>query len=257
MRRGRITVWVAIAAVILSAASSWADEISVADLGINITTNDGLANSIYDGGSPALGIGGEDNETERVGYLNTLTYQSWDLEAIFWNSSTEKLTIVGGFDYLNGNSGEAAGDLFIGDNTGYNTVLDLSRSGENLVEDGTFKIWQGDLSVEVPSDIPASTPYKYLSGGTEIDGGDYSVFEIGNDIGLEGWKCDDTHYALVIETGGTTAASLINAGNDLHFTLECGNDLITGKAQAVPEPGIVSLLLLGVAFLGFNWKRKS
>jgi hypothetical protein len=255
------SVLLSMATIALSAASSGALIIDVSKLGINITTNDGIANSTYDGGSPALGIGNEDNETEKRSSdgVNTYTYQSWDLEAMFWNSSTEQLTVIGGFDYLNGNTGEAAGDLFIGGNV----VLDLSRNGENLAGTGSFTTIENFTAIVNPHDIPASTPYEYLSGGQIIGvSGSYSVGFIENwstlGLGLQGWKGDDKHYALVINTKGTAAGSLINAGNNLHFTLECGNDLITGKATpvSVPEPAIVSLLLVGLTALGFARRRK-
>jgi hypothetical protein len=257
MNKVRLTVWVATVALLVSAVNSWAVFLDASTLGTNITTVDGIENSTWDGGSPALGIGGEDNETERIGNTVTYTYQSWDLEGIYWNRAEEKLTVIGGFNYLTGNSGEAAGDFFIGDNT----VLDFSRNGDNLFAEGTFTTVQDYTDVVEPSDIPTSTPYQYLDGGTVVDAtGTYSAGYIQNwnelGLGLAGWKSDDKHFALVINTEGTAATSLINAGNDLHFTLECGNDLITGQAQAVPEPSSIGMLLVGMSLLSLvAWKK--
>ena len=81
------------------------------DLGVEITVNDLIPNSTHSGGSPARGIAGEDDETERDGGLLTYTDQWWDLEGMFWNADSRTLSVVGGFDYLRGVKGESLGDL--------------------------------------------------------------------------------------------------------------------------------------------------
>jgi hypothetical protein len=238
----------------------------MSDLGSNITINDGLANSTYNGGSPALNQGGEDNETEqRPNGGNTVTSQSWDLEGIFWNSTANKLTIIGGFNYLTGNSNEDAGDIFIGNNF----VLDLSRIDDHLQSAGTYVSRKDYSSTIAPNYVTEASPYQYLSGGSEGTGGSYVAGRIANWNSIDlfsGWRDDDNHYALVLNTagamvGGNSISSLINHGDQIHFTLECGNDLILGKVVSVPEPGTFGLFSLGLTMLLgmglFNKKRKN
>ncbi|MDZ7597869.1 MAG: hypothetical protein U5J82_06185 [Desulfobacterales bacterium] len=77
-----------------------------------------------------------------TGNLMTYTDQQWDLEGMFWNAGSKTLSIVGGFDYLNGVAGESAGDLFIGDRC----VLDFQQIGLNLSQSsGAFDVIFSEL----------------------------------------------------------------------------------------------------------------
>jgi hypothetical protein len=245
--------------------------LSIGDLGTQITINDGQANSTWGGGSQALGIAGEDNETE--GSPNTYTYQSWDLEGMFWNASTSKLFIIGGFNYLSGQVTdgishiEYTGDIFIGSNY----VLDLSRASSNyLTSIGTYNIIENYTSVTEPHDVLTSAPLAYSVGGTNVGTGSYSAYQITDWTGInlfEPWResangawTNDTHYALEVNLSGTTTANLINAGNLIHLTLSCGNDTIEGKVAPVPEPATMLLFgtgLVGLAGIGRKKFRKS
>jgi len=248
--------------------------LSLVDLGTEITINDGLPNSTWGGGSDALGIAGEDNETE--GNPNTYTYQRWDLEGMFWNETTNKLFIIGGFDYLDGAAGYPnipIGDLFIG--TDY--VLDLSRgggsNGEHLKDtDGRFDLIKNYTETEGAHDILASSPYRYVDGGSIVANGSYSAYQISeadwNGIDLfEPWResyngdwNNDVHYALEIfssesDFGGGIFAGLISAGNQIHLTFQCGNDDIEGQVP-VPEPSTMFLFGTGLIFLAGIGRKK-
>lgn len=246
--------------------------LSLGDLGSQITVNDGQANSTWGGGSPALGIAGEDNETE--GNPNTYTYQGWDLEGIFWNTSESKLYIIGGFNYLEGGPNNHSevnmGDIFIGNNY----VLDLSRSDTGqLTATGSYNIVENYIGNTMnPTDVIASAPYAYsgIDSGQSDAGYIYSAYKLDEKEDseiinyFEAWQTyanapessySDVHYALEIDVSGI-AADLINSGSLIHATLACGNDTIEGKMNPVPEPATMLLLGSGlVGLAGFGRKK--
>lgn len=69
---------------------------------------------------------GEDQEVEP----GNMTGQGWDLEAMLQNG--KKLTVVGGFNFITGNSGYLSGDLFF-DTTGDATYgSSIATNNNNL-----------------------------------------------------------------------------------------------------------------------------
>ncbi len=256
------------------AGNAFASPLSFSSLGVgtNITTGDRIANSTYYTGSQPMGQGGEDNETETGTYIG----QMWDLEGMYYNQGTHKLTIIGGANftgiYFNGHT-YPTGDLFLGHfgTSGYvpSYAFQFSRSSANLGSSGTGTIFGPNVSGSSVSDVSQSNPYEYKSGGTSRGSFSYTTGEV-TDSPFSGWnwlnpngsydstKTNDTHFFLQLSGLEELDNLITSRDNIFHLTLSCGNDTIRGEAAPVPEPSTLLLLASGLAGLvGFGLRRKS
>ena len=234
------------------------------DFGSNIT--------IYDGSSSELSGWHGKNEDQEV-EPGDATGQVWDLEGFFLDGSS--LTMVGGFDFINGVSGYSyeSGDIFIDTDGNYTSTGGSSSNGYENVNsnfgyeyvldmdfaNGTYDVYalsSDDTTVTVYySQNDASNPFRYVSGGETVLSGLSFGYLSGlsdNDTGLLG----DTHNAVTVDIGFLAG---VIPGEDFtaHFTIGCGNDNLMGKGTApVPEPTTILLSGLGLLGMGFLLRRK-
>lgn len=217
----------------------------------------------------------ENNETEP----GTQTGQRWDLENLFLNGN--QLTLRGGFDYLNGvNVGTRTirqGDFLI-DINGDAVTPWTSASGPNNLNStfhydyaihfdltgNTLQYRILDLNsgstFDVVTDIHASNPWR-VSDNSSIDGS--SSTGIATVTGFS--DAEGAHYDLTVDLALGGYDDLIDAlatsGGLVHYSIECGNDVILGKINpsntgiGVADGGM-TLALLGVTLSGLAFYRR-
>ncbi|MCD6429981.1 MAG: PEP-CTERM sorting domain-containing protein, partial [Deltaproteobacteria bacterium] len=222
-----------------------------------ITLGDNI--TIWDG----MGVANEDNEAEP----GCVQSQSWDLEGFFMNGHT--LTMVGGYDFVNGVDGVMSGDLFIdidGDakygsnnnNGGYGNSIITNTFGYDYVLDidfgnktyDVFKLTAATNTESIYYNInQESNPWRYHSDGIEVAGYQNISFAdsywsnlTGDDVAdLSSWKSNDSHYAAAFDLSFLGHTSFTS-----HFTMECGNDDLMGRGFVAPEPSTILLMCAGL-----------
>lgn len=218
------------------------------------------------------GVMYEDNETEPGMVQN----QDWDLEAFFLEGTT--LTLVGGYDFANGELGFESGDIFIdvdgdaqwgndslgGSNNstttnifGYDYAIDIDFVNNSY---SVYEISAATLVNVFYSQNRGSNPWELLSGegnlllkGSLVYYNSDSVDEVDGLSDTLNWGgvSDGTRYALSVDLG------FLDAGTEFisKFTMECGNDNIVGKGS-VPDASIMFLLGPALLTLGMLGRRK-
>ncbi|PIE31960.1 hypothetical protein CSA56_16815 [candidate division KSB3 bacterium] len=248
--------------------------INVYAFGVNVTIPDenyNTSNSWYTEGH-------EDQEVEP----GMVASQNWDLEAFFFDDATNALTMVGGYDFKNGEQGNGqlfkSGDIFIdvngdaqyGDINGTNGyITDKNTYGYEYVIDLDFENSKYEV-VKLTADSltttayyyqnEGSSPWKYAGGGTVLSSDNAITYQTGltnDETGLLGGSHNAVTInlqAILADLGNSGAYSLIS-----HFTMQCGNDNLMGKfdpTPPVPEPSTVLLIGLGLfGIAGISRKR--
>lgn len=208
----------------------------------------------------------EDQEVEP----GASTGQQWDLEGFFLSDGTgaeeaDLLSLVGGFDFADGESWVESGDIFIDtdmETDYYDYVLDLNFQTSGSY---TYTVYKNDgsMNFNLTHDGP--------SGATQ--GQAWTVASVGTATIMKGYDGIALNYLSGMSdsqiggglTGGSHNAVVVDIsflGSDTNFTLsnaiECGNDITHGggsTSAAVPEPA--TIFLLGSGLLGlFGFRKK-
>ncbi|MFA5905752.1 MAG: PEP-CTERM sorting domain-containing protein [Desulfobacula sp.] len=212
----------------------------------------------------------EDNEVEP----GMETGQKWDLEGFFVNGT--KLSLVGGYDFKNGQSGYTSGDIFIdidvtgpdaakyGDihegtngnkivqkTYGYDYVLDLDWT--TAPNNPTYTVYAMNENTKVKTAYywqnQGSSPWRYESGGTVVSTGNTLVYNP-NTLNYNGFD-GGQHNELIVDLSFllTENPALDHMGFIAHYTMGCGNDNIMGQGT-IPNPEPATMLLLGFGLIG-------
>lgn len=218
---------------------------------------------------------GIENEDEEV-TTGCVATQPWDLEAFILDGTT--LSLVGGYDFINGKDNYLSGDIFIDvtNDAKYGSELSGSSAANGYFEVANANGWDYVIDLDVKNgkyDIyslstesivktafyaqnACSNPWTFV--GNEIDklNKDALAFSYST---INGSTVDT--YSFTGSSHNKLSVDLSFLGNTdftAHYTMQCGNDNIIGKGTVnVPEPASISLLGIGFLFLGlFSRKRK-
>ncbi|RLC21241.1 MAG: hypothetical protein DRI57_02840 [Deltaproteobacteria bacterium] len=235
--------------VLLSAGSVFA-------FGTEITISDENAS----GGNSWHNSVDEDQEVE-VGMNRS---QEWDMEGFFLDGNNN-LSMVGGYDFVNGLSNLASGDVFIdvdGDaifgainGIGGNRVVEGANNYDYVLDmdfdNFTYDVYElTDETTSITSKVwrnQGSNPWRYNDGGNLIAenvGFGYQAGLTDAETGFRGDLAEDkgATYGYLAGTGlgshyAVTGLDLDFLASDVpvefvaHFTMQCGNDNLMGRGN--------------------------
>ena len=239
------------------------------DLGYEVTIYDGNSDGTYWNGM------GEDQEVEP----GMDPGQDWDLEGFFYDDPSSTLSIVSGFDLLNGASDGrevyTSGDIFLSSTTpiygdihgpdSSNTVVNNTYLYDYVLDvdwaAGSYSLLEIDAATQVLTadvyDNQGSNPYQYVSGAVATLGtGTFTVDDTATDAETGFYSDGGKHYIASFDLSSLLDEAAAGSVFYSHFTMGCGNDNLMGKFE-VPEPTTIALMTLGLAGLWFSRRRKS
>jgi hypothetical protein len=253
--------------MVVASTLGFAIQAQALDLGYDVTIYDGNSD-----GSSWNGMG-EDQEVEP----GMDAGQDWDLEGFFYDDPTSTLSIVSGFDLLNGASeGQGpvytSGDIFLSSTTPvygdihgpdssntevpntylYDYVLDVDWA------DGSYSLLEIDASTTVlTADVEVnqgSNPFQYVEGAVATLG--TGTFTVNTATDAETGFSGVNHFYASFDLSDLLSEAEAGSVFYSHFTMGCGNDNLMGQFE-VPEPTTIALMTLGLAGLWFSRRRKS
>lgn len=220
---------------------------------VNITRFDGQAGN--GGGSPWAGQDGlgsalEDNETEPT----TMATDEWDLEALVYNPTVSRLSVVGTFDFVNGVPVSPTHKVVYGAIFAKSTgASDWSHAYVLDFNGMTYSLYN-NFSTIAPTDVLASGPYTIDTATAQLLGSgsfDYTT-DVLDPFGL-GLQRESGVGHNQIDLDLSMLGGMLDSF-DIHTTMTCGNDTLEGSYLAstrVPDAGSsIVLLALGVGVLG-------
>lgn len=244
------------------------------DLGRNITISDGNWS----------GTGWTGNREDQEVEPGCVTGQKWDLEGFFVLGNT--LSMVGGYDFVNGADGHVSGDLFLdtdgslsygtenpagapqnGASTvanvwGYEYAVDMNFANKTY---DVYQLTAASLVRRITESINGeSNPWAYASGGTKVYSGTFvytpgllasaiTYTDPNAQVGatLQGGVSGYQHNVAQIDLGDFLAPG---AKFFSHFSMSCGNDNLMGHGR-IPDAAS-TLALMGLALMGIERLRR-
>ena len=228
--------------------NTW-NENAVTTLNMNIRT-------LNDEEGPTPGGGGQKYDIEQIFYMYDDTDPNASTGGVFY------IGMVTGFPPQGVPSdGLYAGDFFLdfGNTGGYTHAIGVSTAAADVARFG--QMWGNtgapNWSVLNPAPFVASTPWRVnenVAGAANVTG----AYSPSVNIGLTGVHY---FYEIAFAINGTDEDILTdpnNGGIGIHWTMQCGNDVIDVRDDSpfVPVPEPSTFALLGMGMVGAALRRK-